>query len=86
MKKSKSSKGDYKVGTKMGIGMSLVGVGFLIYTLGIKTLNGVVDGSQKINILFVLVGCFIITIGELMFSPIGISLFGKLTPARYASL
>ncbi len=50
------------------------------------TLNGVEDGSIKMNISFMLLAYFVLTVGELLVSPIGMALFSKLTPARYSSL
>lgn len=86
VKRSQSAKGDWKVTTKMAIGMIITGASFFIMLLGLMTLNGVVDGTVKMNILFMLLAYFVLTVGELLVSPIGMSLFSKLTPTRYSSL
>ncbi len=86
VKRSQSAKGDWAVTTKMATGMIITGIAFFIMLLGLMTLNGVEDGSIKMNISFMLLAYFVLTVGELLVSPIGMALFSKLTPARYSSL
>ena len=86
VKRAKSEKGDWKVSNKMATGMIITGIAFFILLMGLKTLNGVVDGTVKMNIIFMLVSYFVLTIGELLVSPVGMALFSKLTPVRYSSL
>lgn len=86
VKRSQTAKGDWKVSTKMATGMIITGIAFFILLLGLKTLNGVEDGSVKMNISFMLISYTILTVGELLVSPIGMALFSKLTPVRYSSM
>jgi proton-dependent oligopeptide transporter, POT family len=68
--------------TKMGIGATLLGLGFVPLML---VTRGLAD-AQKISFLW-LVGCTLIyTIGELYLSPIGLSLVTKVAPARLVSM
>ena len=86
VKRSQTAKGDWKVSTKMATGMIITGIAFFILLLGLRTLNGVEDGSVKMNISFMLISYTILTVGELLVSPIGMALFSKLTPVRYSSM
>lgn len=83
---AKSKRGDFSIPTKMGLGMVLSGIAFIILILGIKTLGGIEDGTNKMNIAYLLLSYILLTIGELFLSPIGMAMFNKLAPSRYASL
>lgn len=83
---AKTKRGDFSIPTKMGLGMILSGFAFIILILGINTLGGVEDGSIKMNIAFLLLSYLVLTIGELFLSPIGMAMFNKLAPSKYASL
>ncbi|EJO5347126.1 peptide MFS transporter [Clostridium botulinum] len=86
VKLSKTKRGDLSVATKMGLGLILSGASFITLILGVASLGGVTDGSRQMNILFILVAYFLLTLGELFLSPIGMSMFNKLAPAKYGSL
>ena len=66
--------------------MIITGGAFITLMLGIATLGGVTDGSRKMNLIFVLLAYFLLTVGELCLSPIGMAMFNKLAPAKYSSL
>ena len=76
---------DWTVGSKMGLGMIFTGLGFYIFVLGLKSLNGVVDGSVKMSLWYLIGGYTILTVGELLISPIGMALFSKLAPEKFAA-
>ena len=78
--------GDLSIPTKMALGMLLTASAFILLIVGLKTLNGVFDGSAKMNIVFVLIAYIALTVGELCISPIGMAMFNKLAPVRYGSL
>lgn len=86
IKLSKSKHGDLSIPSKMGLGMLLTAAAFITVILGIKTLGGVFDGSKQMNILFILLAYFLLTVGELCISPIGMAMFNKLAPQKYSSL
>lgn len=86
IKLSKSKHGDLSIPSKMGLGMLLTSAAFITVILGIKTLGGVFDGSKQMNILFILLAYFLLTVGELCISPIGMAMFNKLAPQKYSSL
>ncbi|MGN6353215.1 MAG: peptide MFS transporter [Parafilimonas sp.] len=67
--------------TKMGIGLLLLALGFLWIAYGVK------DAATKQVSMIWLTGLYLLhTLGELCLSPIGLSLFNKLSPLRFASL
>ncbi|MBP7184832.1 MAG: peptide MFS transporter [Saprospiraceae bacterium] len=72
---------------KMGMGMILLGIGFLLM-LGAAAERG--GDNPDVNVkaaLWWLVGTYFIhTVGELCLSPVGLSMVTKLAPARLASL
>ena len=86
LKLGESKRGDLSIPTKMALGMILTATAFILLILGINTLGGVVDGSAKMNIVFILIAYVALTVGELCISPIGMAMFNKLAPVRYGSL
>lgn len=86
IKLSKTKHGDISVPSKMGLGMFLTAAAFITVIIGIKTLGGVTDGSNKMNMSFILLAYFLLTVGELCISPIGMAMFNKLAPEKYSSL
>ncbi len=67
---------------KMSLGAILLGVGFIF--LVIPTIG--FTPETKMSFLWFLPTMFIVTIGELCFSPIGLSMVTKVAPARYVGL
>ena len=68
--------------TKMAIGLLLLALGYLWIAYGVNN----VQFSSKVSIVW-LTGMYLLhTWGELCLSPIGLSLFNKLSPLRFASL
>jgi proton-dependent oligopeptide transporter, POT family len=66
--------------TKMGIGLILLASGYLWIAFGVNHVTG------KVSIIW-LTGLYLLhTWGELCLSPIGLSLFNKLSPLKFASL
>lgn len=86
VKLSKTKRGDWGTGTKMGLGMIISGLAFVVMIFGLNTINGDVESGLKINIWYILLTYVLLTVGELLLSPIGMAMFNKLAPAKYASL
>lgn len=89
---SLASKGkEPNIPVKMGIGMILLGVGF-IFMVGAciergETLStSVADVNIKANLLWLIMAYFLHTTAELCISPVGLSMITKLAPMQYASL
>lgn len=72
---------------KMGLGMIALAVGFLFMVGAVLERGGEnTDVNVKASILWLLATYLLHTIGELMLSPIGLSMVSKLAPLRMASL
>jgi POT family proton-dependent oligopeptide transporter len=67
---------------KQAMGLFFLALGYLVIAFGVK---GVAPGV-KVSILWLSGLYFIHTMGELMLSPIGLSMVNKLAPVRFASL
>jgi len=67
--------------SKMGIGLILLALGYLWISFGVKDV-----GDKQVSIIWLTVLYLLHTFGELCLSPIGLSLFNKLSPLRFASL
>ncbi|GIM45868.1 MFS transporter [Collibacillus ludicampi] len=87
VKLSNSKKGDLKIPTKMGLGMILLGLGYMVLLLAVmRTGSDEQHIIMKANMLFIVFTYFFHTVGELFLSPVGLSMVSKLAPVRYASL
>ncbi len=69
---------------KMGIGLLLLGLGFVVMAGADRTATAAADGKAGAGWLASVY--FLFTMGELCLSPIGLSLVNKLAPARLASM
>jgi len=67
--------------TKQSIGLLLLSLGYLIIALRVKDL-----GTDKMNVIWLIILYLLHTMGELCLSPIGLSLVSKLAPKRFSSL
>ena len=54
--------------------------------IGLNTINGNVESGLKISLIYILITYVLLTVGELLLSPIGMAMFNNLAPAKYASL
>lgn len=66
---------------KFAYGLAQVGLGFLIFAYGARFASE----TGQVPILFLIVGYFFITTGELFISPIGLSVVTRLSPAKVVS-
>ncbi len=66
---------------KMGLGMLLVGAGFLIFGYSAQFS----DSEAQVPMLFLVGGILIYTLGELLLSPVGLSKVTELAPKKYLS-
>jgi POT family proton-dependent oligopeptide transporter len=87
VKLSQTKRGDLKIPAKMGLGMILLGLGFMILLLAVLQTGS--DEHRilvKANMIWIVLTYFFHTVGELFLSPVGLSMVSKLAPVRYASL
>ena len=74
---------------KMGVGMIILGVGFLfmIGAVAERSANGDVDDvNNKAALMWLIMTYLLHTIGELFISPVGLSVVTKLSPPKLASV
>ena len=75
---------------KMGQGLILLGLGFVVLIFALLSRGGDVnelpDTSVKSPMWFMIAAYFLHTVGELCLSPIGLSMVSRLAPVKYASL
>ena len=67
---------------KMAIGCFLLGLSFIIMIIAVQGL----EPDQRRSVLWLLSTTFVLTIGELYLSPIGLSLVTKVAPQRIVSM
>jgi POT family proton-dependent oligopeptide transporter len=67
---------------KQAMGLFFLALGYLVIAMGVKD----IEPGVKVSILWLTGLYFIHTMGELMLSPIGLSMVNKLAPLRFASL
>jgi len=76
--------------TKMTMGMTLTGLSFFVLFIAARMGEATVTGSDpyafKVSPLWLLLSYFVVTSGELMLSPMGLSLVSKVAPYRLRGL
>ena len=63
---------------KFGLGILQLGLGFLVFAISMRFM----DGEGKVSMIFLILGYLVITSGELFLSPIGLSKVTELSPAK----
>ena len=87
VKLASTKRGDIKIPTKMGLGMVLLGVGYIVILIAVlKTGSDDKHIVMKANMIFIVATYFFHTLGELVLSPVGLSLVSKIAPVRLVSL
>jgi POT family proton-dependent oligopeptide transporter len=74
---------------KMGVGMIILGLGFLFMlgAVGERAANGDInDDTNKAALMWLIMTYLLHTIGELCLSPVGLSVVTKLSPPKLASI
>jgi POT family proton-dependent oligopeptide transporter len=66
---------------KFAYGIAQLGLGFLIFALGARFASE----SGMVPMIYLIIGYFFITTGELFISPIGLSMVTRLSPAKVVS-
>ncbi|MCE3281311.1 MAG: amino acid transporter [Chitinophagaceae bacterium] len=69
--------------TKIAFGLLISGLSALVMVAAVYANN---NGAEKASVLWLMAGYGVITIGELLLSPMGLSLVSKLSPVRITSL
>lgn len=86
-KLSGTKRGDLSIPVKMGLGMILLGVGFIFTLVAVSITGSEADNiQQQANVMFIVMTYLFHTLGELCLSPIGLSMVSRLAPVKLASL
>jgi proton-dependent oligopeptide transporter, POT family len=87
VKLASSKRGDLKIPTKMGLGMIMLGLGYMVLLLAVmQTGSDENHILNKANVMFIVLTYFLHTVGELFLSPVGLSMVSKIAPVKLASL
>ncbi len=73
-------KGDMSLFKKTGIGIAILGFSYILYAF-----IDIARGGAKANVLWLVVFAFLITLGEMFFSPLGSSFISKYAPSKLLS-
>lgn len=76
-KKAKSAKGDWNMFQKTALGLLLLGLSYLIFAAA-----DIVRGENMASILWIVAFGIVLSLGEMVFSPLGNSFISKFSPPR----
>lgn len=68
---------------KMSLGLIILSIGFFIFAI---PANNISLGANSISMIWIILLYFLLTISELLMSPIGLSTVSKLSPLKFTSL
>lgn len=80
-KRANSPKGDLSMFKKTALGMLLLGAAF-----GVMALAEVVRGDGQANLMWIVMVGILMSVGEMVFSPLGNSFISKFSPAKVLGL
>lgn len=80
-KNARSSKGDMSIFKKTAIGMILLGLAFILMAIA-----EIVRGDNQANLIWIIAVGILISLGEMVFAPLGKSFISKFSPARLLGL
>lgn len=73
--------GDMSLFRKTGLGIAIIGLGYIFYAI-----IDIMRGGEKASVLWLIVFAFLLTLGEMFFSPLGHSFISKYSPSRYLAI
>lgn len=80
-KRANSPKGDLSMFKKTALGMILLGAAFVVMALA-----EVVRGDRQANLMWIVMVGVLMSVGEMVFSPLGNSFISKFSPAKVLGL
>lgn len=81
-KLARTAKGDLSMYKKTGLGCGLLGVSYLAMAFA----NTLAGANGQCSVLWLALVCILMSVGEMVFSPLGNSFINKLAPARVLGL
>ncbi|WP_300278080.1 peptide MFS transporter [Peptacetobacter sp.] len=72
--------GDMSLFKKTGVGIGILGVSYIFFAV-----LDIARGGAKISVLWLLIFAFLLTLGEMFFSPLGHAFISKYSPSRFLS-
>ena len=73
--------GDMSIFRKTALGITTIGLGYLFYII-----MDIVRGDGKVSVVWLLGFAFLLTLGEMFFSPLGHAFISKYSPSRYLAV
>lgn len=73
--------GDMSLFRKTGIGIGVLGLSYILFAV-----IDIMRGSGKASVLWLIGSVFLLTLGEMFFSPLGHSFISKYSPSRYLAI
>lgn len=80
-KKSKTPEGDWSIFQKVSVGMLFLGLGWALFAFA-----EISRGNSQVTLLPIVVFGLLISIGEMLFSPLGNSFISKYSPGKYLTV
>lgn len=80
-RRARSPKGDWNMFQKTALGIMLLGVSYIIFAVA-----DVVRGSGQASLLWIIAFGIVLTLGEMVFSPLGNSFITKFAPPKLLSM
>lgn len=72
--------GDMSLFRKTGFGLAILGCSYIFFAV-----LDIARGGEQISVLWLIIFAFILTMGEMFFSPLGHAFISKYSPSRYLS-
>lgn len=73
--------GDMSIFRKTALGITTIGLGYLFYIV-----MDIVRGDGKVSVVWLIGFAFLLTLGEMFFSPLGHAFISKYSPSRYLAV
>lgn len=80
-KLSERPQGDLSIFKKTALGITTIGLGYIFYII-----MDIVRGDGKVSVIWLLGFAFLLTLGEMFFSPLGHAFISKYSPSRYLAV
>ena len=75
---AKRPQGDMSLFRKLGFGIGILGLGYVFFAL-----MEIMRGDGKANVFLLIIFAFLLTLGEMFFSPLGHSFISKYSPSKF---